>query len=215
MFAVAGYALAVSVSVSCAVGRADSSSDTVTVAVQDESTFTDTLAESVIVAVIIAYNWSVLGNTDIISVFETSVAHTFAIDKSTVVGTLIVRSGVTVAIVASDVSRNALTSLTSVPLILFTVVIVVIAIIWSRTIEEGNLVDELSWFEDLIIGLRLNTRSAVGCETDFASTSVTCPVSVDLSRTVTLGLRRLWLRLGRLHLRLGLDWSLRNVELVL
>ena len=156
MFAVARYTLAVSVSVSCAVGRADSASDTVTVAVQDESTFADTLAESVVVAVVIAYNWSIFGDTDIVSVFETSVAHTLAIHESTVVGALVVRSGVTVAIVASDVSRNALTALTSVPLILFTVVIVVIVvvtIIWSRTIEEGNLVDELSWFEDLTVRL--------------------------------------------------------------
>ena len=155
VFAVAGYTLAVSVSVGCAVGRADSAGHTITVAVQNESTFADTLAESVVVAVVIAHNWSVLRNADIVSVFETSVTHALAIHKSTVVRALVVGSGVTVAVTASDVGGNALTSLTSVPLILFTVVIIVviIAIIWSGTIEEGNLVDELSWFEDLTVGL--------------------------------------------------------------
>lgn len=217
VFAVAGYTLAVSVSVGCAVGRTDSAGHTITVVVQNESTLADTLAESVVVAVVIAHNWSVLRNADIVSVFETSVTHALAINKNTVVRALVVGSGVTVAVTASDVGGNALTSLTSVPLILFAVVIIVIiiAIIWSGTIEEGNLVDELSWFEDLTVGLRLDTGAAVGCETDFASASVACPVSVDLSRTVALELRRLDLWLGWLHSRLRLDWSLRDVELVL
>jgi hypothetical protein len=154
VFAVSGYALAVSVSVGCAVGRTDSASHTITVAVQNESTLAHTLAESVVVAVVIAHNWSVLGNADIVSVFETRVAHALAKDQDTVVGALVIGSGVTVAVTASDVGGNALTSLTSVPLILFTVVVVIIiAIIWSGTIEEGNLVDELSWFEDLTVGL--------------------------------------------------------------
>ncbi len=151
VFAVPGMALAVSVSVGGAVGRTHNARNTFAVS-HDESSFADTLVEAVVVTVVIADDGSVFGDADVVLVFVARIADTFAVNPSTVVGTFVLRSWSAVSIVASDVGRNALAQVAIEDFIFLGA-----SISRALTIEEGNLVDELGWSEDLAAGLRLNT----------------------------------------------------------